>query len=164
MDVSDWIGLAGASAAILAAIAAFVQARQAERARADAQAAGRESAALAEEANRAWARIADAQEVVAQSHRPKAWGKIKGGSGDLWVIRNTSERPITVEHIEVVPTEATPLLELDGDLPKKYRAGEQLQLWARSRLGLNIRTITLHWRFADEDGPAHDSERALIAN
>lgn len=164
MEVSDWVGVAGAIAAILAAIAAFVQARQANKARADAQAAGMNTAALAEEANRVWTRIADAQEIVAQSHRPKAWGVPKGGEGDLWVIRNTSERPITLERVDVVPNEATPLLELDGDLPKLFRAGEQLHFWARFRHTLSIRTITLRWRFADEVGPAHDSERTLIAS
>ncbi|MFE7845922.1 hypothetical protein ACFUTX_12120 [Microbacterium sp. NPDC057407] len=158
------IGLASRGCgAILAAIAAFAQAREAKKARAAAQAAGRETAVLAAEANRAWTRIADAEEIVAQSHRPKAWGPLKGGAGDLWVIRNTSERPIMLERIDVVPKEATPLFELDVELPKLFRAGEQLQFWARSRYALSIRTITLHWEFADENGPAHDSERTLIA-
>jgi hypothetical protein len=164
MDMADWIGIIGAVAAILAAVAAFVQARQARRARADAQAAGRETAALAAEANSAWRRIADAQEIVAQAHRPKAWGVPKGGSGDLWVIRNTSERPITLDRIDVLPTEASSLLELDGDVPRLFRAGEQLHFWARARLALSIRSITLVWRFADEDGATHDSERTLITS
>lgn len=162
--MGDWIGIVATLAATLAAGAAFVQASQARRARADAQAAGRETAKLAAEANSAWNRIADAQETVAHAHRPKAWGPLKGGSGDLWVIRNTSERPITLHRIEVTPAEAHPLLEVDGDLPRTFKAGQQLQLWARTRLGLGIRGITLVWCFADEDGPTHTSARALIAS
>lgn len=119
--MGDWIGIVATLAATLAAGAAFVQASQARRARADAQAAGRETAKLAAEANSAWNRIADAQETVAHAHRPKAWGPLKGGSGDLWVIRNTSERPITLHRIEVTPAEAHPLLEVDGDLPQRSK-------------------------------------------
>jgi hypothetical protein len=162
VDISDWVGTVAALAAVLAAVAAFLQARQARNARVDAEGASRETVVLAAEANATWKRIADAHEVVAQAHRPKAWGAAKGGSGDLWVVRNTSERPITLEHVDVAPIEAATLLEVDGDLPRTFKAGAQFHFWARARLTLSIREVTLVWCFADEDGPTHRSSRTII--
>ena len=93
--------------------------------------------------------------------RPKAWGAAKGGSGDLWVVRNTSERPITLDHVDVAPIEAATLLEVDGDRPRTFKAGAQFHFWARARLTLGIREVTLVWRVADADAPTHRSSRTI---
>lgn len=162
MDTGDVVGLISGIAAIAAAGVAIWQALEARRARDEAKESSAEAAALAEKSNTAWQRIADAQEVVAQAHRPKAWGVPKQGSGDLWTIRNTSERAIVVERIEVKPTDAQPLLELEGSLPAQFRAGELLELFARSRYTLAIRSITIIWRF-EQEPETHDSTRTLDA-
>lgn len=160
MDIGDIVGLIGGGAAILGAGVASWQAIEARRARDEAKRSSAEAAALAERSNAAWQRIADAQEVVAQAHRPKAWGVLKRGTGDLWTIRNTSERAIIVDRIDVKPEPAQPLLQVDEALPHQFRAGELLEFFARARHSLTIRTINIVWRFVGED-ETHDSSRAL---
>lgn len=162
MDTGDLVGLISGIAAIAAAGIAIWQALDARRARDEAKKSSTEAAALAEKSNTAWQRIADAQEVVAQAHRPKAWGVPKRGSGDLWIIRNTSERTILVDRIDVRPADAQPLLEVENSLPSRFRAGEILELFARSRYTLAIRSITIVWRF-EQELETHESTRTLDA-
>jgi len=162
MDTGDVIGLISGIAAIAAAGVAIWHALDARRARDEAKKSSAQAAALAEKSNAAWQRIADAQEVVAQAHRPKAWSVPKPGSGDLWTIRNTSERAIIVDRIDVKPADAQPLLEVENPLPGRFRAGELLELFARSRYTLAIRMITIVWRFEDES-ESHSSTRTLDA-
>ncbi|MBO3664071.1 hypothetical protein [Microbacterium stercoris] len=162
MDAFDAVGLIGGVAALLGAGAAFWQAGEARKARRDAEAAGTEAAARAAEATSALNRMAAAQEDVAFASRPEAWGVPKPHSGDLWLVRNSSKRPMILERIEARPTQAQQLLEVEGDLPREIRAGELVEFLARARYTLAIRTITIVWRFADEDdAPEHRSTRSL---
>jgi len=163
MGMSELIALGGAVVGVAAAAAAFWQAREARKSRLAAEKSSEEAAALAAESNAAWKSIAESQKVVAQAHRPKAWGVTKRGTGDLWTIRNTSERAILVERIDVKPDSAQPLLEVDGELPRIFRAGELLEFYARARMSLSIRTVTIVWRFDGED-LQHDSTRSLAAH
>jgi len=161
MDMGDVAGLIGGGAAVAGAGVAIWQAIDARRARDEARESSAEAAALAADSNASWQRIATAQEIVAQAHRPKAWGVPKRGQGDLWTIRNTSERAIVVERIDVKPEGAAEsLLEVDGVIPRLFRAGELLEFMAHARLTLSIRTITIVWRF-DGDDAIHDSSRTL---
>ncbi|MEV8167973.1 hypothetical protein AB0O70_08585 [Microbacterium paraoxydans] len=160
MKINDVIGLIGGVAAIAGAVVAIWQAIDARRARDEAKRSSVDAASLAEQSNAAWQRIASAQEIVAQAHRPKAWGVPRLGLGDLWAIRNTSERTIVVDRIDAKPEAAQPLLQVHEALPQKFRAGELLEFYARARHSLAIRTITIVWRFDGED-QTHDSARTL---
>lgn len=75
MKINDVIGLIGGVAAIAGAVVAIWQAIDARRARDEAKRSSVDAASLAEQSNAAWQRIASAQEIVAQAHRPKAWGE-----------------------------------------------------------------------------------------
>lgn len=161
MDATEVIALLGGSAALVGAGVAIWQAIDARRARNEARQASSEAAALAAESNAAWNSIAESQKVVAQAHRPKAWSTTKHHSGDLWTIRNTSERPIVVESLVATPENTQTLLEPEGIIPRSFKAGELLEFYARSRFTLSIRKVTLVWRFEGEDGHAHNSERTL---
>ncbi|MCJ1706897.1 hypothetical protein [Microbacterium sp. VKM Ac-2923] len=161
MDMGDIVGIIGGAAAIAGAGVAIWQAIDARRARDEARKSSADAAALAADSNAAWQRIAAAQEVVAQAHRPKAWSDVKRGPGDLRTFRNTSERPIVVTRLDVTPQEAQPLLRVEGELPRRFKAGELLEIYTEARLGLSIRIVTIIWRFDDEDGPEHDSPRRV---
>ena len=161
MDSGDVIGLIGGTAAMVGAGVAIWQAIDARRARDEARQSSEEAAVVAAESAAAWKSIAESQKVVALAHRPKAWSEAKRGSGNLWTVRNTSERPISVVQIDVTPDNAAPLLRVEGSLPRRFKPGALLELYTEARLGLSIRIITIVWRFGDEDGPLHDSPRRV---
>jgi len=161
VDSGDVIGLVGGIAALIGAGVAIWQAVDARHARDEARQSSEEAAEVAAESVAAWKSIAESQKVVALAHRPKAWSEAKRGSGDLWTVRNTSERPLSVLRIDVTPDNAAPLLRVEGSLPRRFKPGELLELYAEARLGLSIRIVTIVWRFDDEDGPLHDSPRRV---
>ena len=160
MELSDVFALVGGGAALIGAGVAIWQAIEARRARNEARELSRDTAAVAAEANSMWKSIAESQKVVAQAHRPKAWGIPRHGRGDYWTIRNTSERGIVVERIDIKPEAAAFLLELEGTLPQLFRAGELIEFFARARLSLSIRSITVTWKFQNGD-ETHHSTRTL---
>ncbi|WP_292708587.1 hypothetical protein [Microbacterium sp. 67-17] len=162
MDVAEWSGMAGGVAGLVGGGVAIWQGISARAARRDAEAASAEAAVLAAEANAALHRIAAAQESIATVSRPSAWGVPKSLGGDVWVIRNTSGRPIDLATVEVSPERAQALLEIDGELPRQFPSGDLLEFAARARNGLSIRTFTLVWHFADEpESETHSSVRTL---
>ncbi|WP_153008948.1 hypothetical protein [Microbacterium testaceum] len=161
MSGSDLIAIVGAFIALLGAGFAGWQAWIARQARQDAAESSREAATLAAESAAAWKSIAESQKQVALAHRPKAWSEVKIGPGDLRVVRNSSERPIRVQRIDATPGEAQALVRVEGDLPRTLKAGELLELYVSARMGLAVRHVTIIWRFADEDGPTHDSQRRV---
>lgn len=161
MSASDWIAVAAAIIAMVGAGFAGWQAWVATQARRDAAKSSEEAAALAAESAAAWKSIAESQKQVALAHRPKAWSDVKIGPGDLRTIRNSSERPIRVERIDASPEAAQALVRVEGAIPRTLKAGELLELFVSARMSLAVRNVTIVWRFADEDGPVHDSQRRV---
>lgn len=161
MSGSDWIAIAAALIALIGAGFAGWQAREASQARRAAAESSKEAAALAAESAAAWKSIAESQRQVALAHRPKAWSDVKAGPGDLRTIRNSSERPIRVERIDASPEAAQGLVRVEGGIPRTLKAGELLELYVSARMGLAVRHVTIVWRFDDEDGPIHDSQRRV---
>jgi hypothetical protein len=161
VDSGDVIALVGGIAAVIGAGVAIWQAIDARRARNEARRSSDAAARVAAESAAAWQSIAESQKAVALAHRPKAWSEAKRGTGDLWNVRNTSERAINVARIDVTPPNAAPLLRVEGSLPRRFKRGELLEFYAEALMGLSIRIVTIIWRFDDEEGPLHDSPRRV---
>jgi len=162
MSIADWGGIVGGAAGIIGGGVAVWQGVSARGARRDAQGASAEAAARAREANAAMHRMAAAQESIATASRPSAWGVPVSLGGDVWAIRNSSGRPIVLLRVDASPTEAQPLLQIGGALPRQLPPGDLLELAAHARLSLSVRIITLVWHFADEpESETHDSRRTL---
>ncbi len=157
----DLIATVSAAAALVGAGVAIWQAVSARRDRKAAQVSSADAAARAAEAQASWSRMANAQEAIAEAQRPSAWGESRHAGGDLWTVRNSSGRPITVVDVVTTPRNAGPLLRVEPKLPARVAAGKFLDLFASPRLGLAVRRVRIVWRFSDQDA-THNTDRDLI--
>lgn len=155
----------------VAAVAAIVQARAADRSRVDAEAAlgearaaRDESARLAAVATAAFVRQAEAQEranvLKEDEMRPPVWSGPKWVSGSLYRLVNSSGRTIHVEEYEVLPDGAENLIQLSGPEDGMYAYGDALSWVMSNRMGLSVEKLTLSWRYADE--PDGELNRFII--